>query len=279
MSTSNIDFETIFDLHWRWRKGIFLKEIISEKTVDIYKGIPKDFTNNFAIPTRDDGYINFHEVAKHLDPKTRWPITLLEKHQNTNFFRVLSEFDYEAYQSLTWLVYDLKETFHQRRELNLSPNILFKKVDPIIDSDFRALFTENPTESDMDYLNIFDQLNKGTLKNSEFPDLKNDSYVEYIDNIPAAVGCHLYSLKENFSCLNCIAFTERWKRVSYPTLAMISYLVDQAKKLNITRVYTLAMYGYPKWKEFMAYEFSQIQREEMFRLREGATGFKVFLEE
>src|SRR4051812_21158100 len=95
-------------------KGIFLEEIISHKTVDIYKGIPQNEYSCFALPKVNNPLeLDFKEIEAHVLPKgtlvneAYYPIFLHNKTSTPEFYSHLVKNGY-SYCLITgsWLVYD-----------------------------------------------------------------------------------------------------------------------------------------------------------------------------
>jgi hypothetical protein len=259
-----ITFEKLWKVHWGWRKGIFFDEILSLKTVDIYKGVSHDYFDYFAVPKVEyPSYLDVKEIEENVPRDLFYAVHLLEEHRDRGFYEFLVKNHSYYYQATgSWLVYD--GDFKPYLPLTTS-------ADPItLDNfeDYEYVFEENDNANNAldkkpdPYFSAIKKVMKGKADS----DLEIELYGIYDEGKPVSVGGLFYSKKQNFAYINIGSILKPYseKNSHQYRFPLINYRINRAIELGITNIYTIADFGSFHWNDFIWLGFKQIQEERLF---------------
>jgi N-acetylglutamate synthase-like GNAT family acetyltransferase len=257
-------FAKLWDLHWQWRKGFFLKNILSGATMDVYQGIPHDYYSIFAVPkVADPGALDFREVTATTPSDLRYAIHLNESHKANGYYEFLTKRGYYYQSAGTWLVYTgpLRPSLEHR----------YPHVVPITAEHFSdytgvldAVDAEDPhhPRASVPYYTA----QRHILEAQENTHIRIEFFGIYEAQQAVSVGALIYSQRDNFAWLPRGAIRKHQRDAGeysfrYP---LLQQRLDRALALGITTIYAITDFGSFEWSDLLQMGFDQVQEVRIF---------------
>ncbi len=248
-----MEFNQLWDLHYKWSKGSQIKEIIRLDTADVYiSDIPGDYFN-FAVPTViEPSDLNLPEIKNHLYKHGRkLAFYLSDNHQKSHFteFLIRNGLYYQGVD--TWML--LNKTKYSE-----TPNSAeISLVTPETFNDFRSVLSEVffDFHGNDSYLEMcLKSITSSPM--SPFVDLKSELFLIYNSRKPAAGAGLFYSKQADIAYLHNDGSLKEFRGKGYQS-SLIKYRVNIALRNGISNIYSSVELGSKSWSNYIKSGFDQ----------------------
>lgn len=256
-------FTELWDLHWRWRHGIFLRDIISGRTVDVYRGVPHDYYSRFAVPrVREPSALDFREIATDLPRDVFAAIHLLERHKSHGYYEYLARRHYRYHSTGSWLLYDGPFTPSTTPP---HPQIVSLTRETFADYELlcAALDAEDTAHP---YASVPYYTAERRLIDGSHPAIRMELFGMYDERTLVSAGGLIYSHPDNFAWIPTAGTRKPYRDAGeyQYRCPLLRYRLKRALDLGITRIYALSEFGSFLWSDLLAAGFKQVQEVRIF---------------
>lgn len=256
------NFEDLWQAHFKWAKGVLLKQIKPLKTADIYFGYPPTEWFNFAFPKIEKpADLDLNEIKKVLSPISRpAAVYLHEKHVKAGFPEFLTKNGYKFMGTDTWMVFDKKMNRELERDIPVEHIGLAKFPD--YDELTRGVFKQEGYD-DPTYNMICRKSLTGEMK-SKAPGFSSEFFMIYENGKPAS-GAGLFLTKEVGYFHNDATYRQYRSR-GYQT-ALIKERTKFCLDKGIKTIYSIVEHKKQSFRNFERCGFKTWQVCELFTLK------------